>query len=107
MRPEFEPGVADAEAAKLKKFSEAGRSQIQWLSDAGRFTLWNRPQYNRAFALARSGQRGLALTAKSVRVNAKPRRRDAAKIFKSLMTNFLCGSATLRFCVDHPLCTYR
>ena len=33
-RPEFGPGVAGAEAAKLKKFSDAGGSQIQWLSDA-------------------------------------------------------------------------
>jgi hypothetical protein len=35
-RPEFESGVAGAEAAKLKKFSDAGGSQIQWLSDAVR-----------------------------------------------------------------------
>jgi hypothetical protein len=35
-RPEFEPGKAGAEAAKLKKFSDAGGSQIQWLSDAVR-----------------------------------------------------------------------
>ena len=35
-RPEFEPGEAGAEAAKLKKFSDAGGSQIQWLSDAAR-----------------------------------------------------------------------
>ena len=35
-RPEFEPGFAGAEAAKLKKFSDAGGSQIQWLPDAGR-----------------------------------------------------------------------
>jgi hypothetical protein len=33
-RPEFEPGAAGAEAAKLFKFSDAGRTQIQWLSDA-------------------------------------------------------------------------
>ncbi len=30
-RPEFEPGEAGAEAAKLKKFSDAGGSHIQWL----------------------------------------------------------------------------
>jgi hypothetical protein len=35
-RPEFEQGEADAEADKLKKFIDAGRSQMQWLSDAGR-----------------------------------------------------------------------
>ena len=35
-RPEFEPGEAGAEADKLKKFIDAGGSQIQWLSDAGR-----------------------------------------------------------------------
>ncbi len=30
-RPEFESSKAGAEAAKLKKFSDAGGSQIQWL----------------------------------------------------------------------------
>jgi len=35
-RPEFVPGFAGAAAAKLKKFSDAGGTQIQWLSDAGR-----------------------------------------------------------------------
>ncbi len=47
-RPEFEPGFADGDAAKLKKFSagvledasssgwDAAGSQIQWLSDADR-----------------------------------------------------------------------
>jgi hypothetical protein len=35
-RPEFVPGEAVAEAAKLKKFSDAGRTQIQWLPDVGR-----------------------------------------------------------------------
>jgi hypothetical protein len=35
-RPEFEPGPAGAEAAKLNKFSDAGGTQIQWLPDAGR-----------------------------------------------------------------------
>ncbi len=35
-RPEFVPGAAGAEAAKFKKFSDAGGSQILWLSDAGR-----------------------------------------------------------------------
>ena len=35
-RPEFEPGFAGAEAAKLEKFSDAGGSQIQWLSDDAR-----------------------------------------------------------------------
>lgn len=45
-RPEFEPGEADVEAAKLEKFSDADGSQIQWLSDAGRFTLFGREQYN-------------------------------------------------------------
>ena len=51
-RPEFEPGEADAEAAKLKKFSDAGGSQIQWLSDAGRFPLFEWEQYifNLAFS---------------------------------------------------------
>jgi hypothetical protein len=40
--PEFEPGEAGAEAAKLKKFSDAGGSQIQWLLDAGRLTFFER-----------------------------------------------------------------
>ncbi len=44
-RPEFKPGEADVEAAKLKKFSDADGSQIQRLSDAGRFTLFEREQY--------------------------------------------------------------
>ena len=35
-RPEFVPGEAGTEAAKLKKFSDAGGTQIQWLSDAAR-----------------------------------------------------------------------
>jgi addiction module HigA family antidote len=35
-RPSFGSGVAGAEAAKLKKFSDAGGSQNLWLSDAGR-----------------------------------------------------------------------
>ena len=35
-RPEFEPGLAGAEAAKLNKFSDAGGTQIQWLPDAAR-----------------------------------------------------------------------
>ena len=35
-RPEFGSGEAGAEADKLKKFIDAGGSQIQWLSDAGR-----------------------------------------------------------------------
>ena len=35
-RPEFESGKAGAEAAKLRKFSDAGGSQILWLPDAGR-----------------------------------------------------------------------
>ena len=35
-RPEFEPGIAGAEAAKLNKFSDAGGTQIQWLPDAAR-----------------------------------------------------------------------
>src|SRR5262245_60576327 len=43
---EFEPGEAGAEAAKLEKFSDAGGSQIQRLTDAGRFTLFEREQYN-------------------------------------------------------------
>ena len=43
--PEFEPGEAGVETAKLEKFSDADGSQIQWLSDAGRFTLFGREQY--------------------------------------------------------------
>jgi hypothetical protein len=43
-RPEFEPDEVGAEAAKLEKFSDAGGSQIQWLPDAGRFTLLEREQ---------------------------------------------------------------
>jgi hypothetical protein len=35
-RPEFEPGEASAEADKLKKFIDAGGSQMQWLFDVGR-----------------------------------------------------------------------
>jgi hypothetical protein len=35
-RPEFVPGFAGVEAAKLKKFSDADRTQSQWLFDAGR-----------------------------------------------------------------------
>jgi hypothetical protein len=35
-RPEFESGEAGAEAAKLKKFSDAGGSQSLWLLDAVR-----------------------------------------------------------------------
>jgi hypothetical protein len=38
-RPKFEPGAAGAEAAKLKKFSDAGGSQVSWLSDAARDQL--------------------------------------------------------------------
>ena len=44
-RPELEPGEAGVEAAKLEKFSDADGSQIQWLLDAGRFTLFEREQY--------------------------------------------------------------
>jgi hypothetical protein len=44
--PEFEPGEAGVETAKLEKFSDADGSQIQWLSDAGRFTLFEREQYS-------------------------------------------------------------
>jgi hypothetical protein len=46
--PEFEPGEAGVETAKLEKFSDADGSQIQWLSDAGRFTLFEREQYKRS-----------------------------------------------------------
>ncbi|MBX7067501.1 MAG: NUDIX hydrolase [Parachlamydiales bacterium] len=35
-RPDFGSGAAGAEAAKLKKFSDAGGSQNPWLSDTGR-----------------------------------------------------------------------
>ncbi len=35
-RPEFEPGEAGIEAAKLRKFSDADGSQRQWLPDAAR-----------------------------------------------------------------------
>jgi hypothetical protein len=35
-RPEFVPGLAGAEAAKLKKFSDAVETQIQWLPDDAR-----------------------------------------------------------------------
>ncbi len=56
-RPEFEPDKVGAEAAELEKFSAgvpedaaslgwgAGGSQIQWLPDAGRFTLFERERY--------------------------------------------------------------
>jgi len=44
-RLEFELDEVGVEAAKLKKFSDAGGSQIQWLPDAGRFTLFGREQY--------------------------------------------------------------
>jgi hypothetical protein len=44
-RHEFEPGEVGAEAVKLEKFSDAGGSQIQRLSDVGRFTLFEREQY--------------------------------------------------------------
>ena len=59
---QFEPGEAggaadtreapqlvlrSAEQTKLKKFSDAGGSQIQWLPDAGRFTLFEREQYKK------------------------------------------------------------
>ena len=44
-RPEFEPGLAGAEAAKLKKFGDAGGSQIQWLSDAARNRFFRLFQY--------------------------------------------------------------
>jgi len=40
--PDFEPGEAVVEEAKLEKFSDADGFQIQWLSDAGRFTLFGR-----------------------------------------------------------------
>jgi hypothetical protein len=32
--PEFEPGEAGVETAKLEKFSDADGSQIQWLEQA-------------------------------------------------------------------------
>jgi hypothetical protein len=35
-RPEFESGEAGVEAAKLRKFSDAGGSQNLWLPDEGR-----------------------------------------------------------------------
>jgi hypothetical protein len=35
-RPEFESGEAGTEADKLKKFIDAGGSQMQWLFDVGR-----------------------------------------------------------------------
>ncbi|HSX26432.1 MAG TPA: hypothetical protein VLE89_05430 [Chlamydiales bacterium] len=35
-RPEFEPGVAGAEAAQPEGLGDAGGPQIQWLPDAGR-----------------------------------------------------------------------
>ncbi len=35
-RPEFGPGGAGGEAAKLVSLADADGSQIQWLSDAGR-----------------------------------------------------------------------
>jgi hypothetical protein len=35
-RPEFEPGEAGAEADTLKKFIDAGGTQMQWLFDVGR-----------------------------------------------------------------------
>ena len=44
-RPDFEPGEADAEAAKLKKFSDAGGSQKQWLPDAARTQVFGRVRY--------------------------------------------------------------
>ena len=39
------PGAASAEAAKLEKFSDAGESQIQQLSDAGRIQVSDRVRY--------------------------------------------------------------
>jgi DNA gyrase/topoisomerase IV subunit B len=45
-RLEFEPGEAGVEAAKLKKFSDGDGSQIEWLPDAGRFTLLGQVQYS-------------------------------------------------------------
>jgi hypothetical protein len=47
-RPEFEPGVASAEAAKLKKFSDAGGSQNQWLPDEVRNQFLGSFVYNGA-----------------------------------------------------------
>ncbi len=35
-RPDFEPDFVGAEAAKLKKFSDAGGTQKQWLPDDAR-----------------------------------------------------------------------
>src|SRR5690606_15989325 len=46
-RPEFEPGEAGVEAAKLKKFSDADGSQSQWLPDAGRNRFLKLFRYNR------------------------------------------------------------
>lgn len=45
-RPEFEPGEAGVEAAKLRKFSDGDGSQIQRLPDAGRFTIFKRAEYD-------------------------------------------------------------
>ncbi len=45
-RREFEPGEAGAEAAQLEQVERCRRVQIHWLSDAGRFTLFEREQYN-------------------------------------------------------------
>lgn len=42
---QFEPGEAGAEAAQPKGLSDAGGSQIQGQSDAGRFTLFGWSQY--------------------------------------------------------------
>jgi hypothetical protein len=69
-RPEFEPGHVGAEAAKLEKFSAwvpedasslgwgAGGSQIQWLPDAGGFTLfeWERYRQRDCFVSKRGTQ---------------------------------------------------
>jgi hypothetical protein len=35
-RLEYVPGAAGAEAAKLEKFSDGSRTQIQWLPDVAR-----------------------------------------------------------------------
>ena len=44
-RLEFEPDEVGVEGAELEKFRDADGSQIQWMPDAVRFTLFEREQY--------------------------------------------------------------
>ena len=44
-RPEFEPGLAGAEEAKLNKFSDAGGTQIRWLPRRRQNRFLNHERY--------------------------------------------------------------